>query len=438
MNKKQEILKLVKEYIQESYEPWQEGDWIHYAGPVFDDKEYVAAINSLLDKWLILGDKGLEFERQFPKYLGKRHGVLVNSGSSANLLMMGLFTSKYLKDKYPKRTKIITPVSCFPTTINPILFYGFQPVFIDVTLPNLNLNLDQVEEAAKDPDVRFITFAHTLGVPPNMDRLMEIVRKYNLIFLEDTCDALDSKWGDKLLGSFGHVSTCSFYPAHHITIGEGGFVATDSIVDNGVLLKLRDWGRGCMCKGKEANLLPNGICGTRFSNWFPNHPEIVIDHKYVFDEIGFNFKPLELQAAIGLEQIKKIPEFTKARKRNYQLMYDMFKPYEEFFHLPEVDKKADPSWFAFLLTLKDNVPFTREEFTQCLEKNKIQTRPNFAGNILYHPGYSHLLSTEKITKFKVADKSVKDSFFLGLSPLATDSQISYISKIVDEFMRGKF
>ena len=437
MNKKEQILQLISEYISETTHPWKEGDWVHYAGPVFDDKEYIAAISSLLDKWLILADQGLEFERQFPKFLGKKYGVLVNSGSSANLLMMGLFTSKYLKDKYPKRTKVITPVSCFPTTINPILFYGFEPAFVDVELPNLNLNLDQVEKAAKDPDVRFISFGHTLGVPPDMDRLMDIIRKYKLIFLEDTCDALDSKWNNKLLGSFGHLSTCSFYPAHHITIGEGGFVATDSVADNNILLKLRDWGRGCVCKGKDANLLPNGICGTRFSNWFPSHPEITIDHKYVFDEIGFNLKPIELQAAIGLEQIKKIPEFTKIRKRNYQLMFDIFKPYEEYFHLPIAEKKVDPSWFAFLLTLKYSAPFTREDFTGYLEQNKIQTRNHFTGNILYHPGYSHLLSAIETSKFKVANKSVTDSFFLGLSPLLNEDQIRYINKIVNNFLKEK-
>ena len=398
MNKKEQILQLVSEYITETTPEWKEGDWIHYAGPKFDDKEFVAAIDSLLDRWLVLGTKSLEFERKFPKLLGKQHGVLVNSGSSANLIMMGIFASKKFRNQYSKGSKVITPVSCFPTTINPILFFGFEPVFVDVELPSLNLNLSQVEEAAKR-GAKFLTFAHTLGVPPDMEQVMDIVTRYNLIFLEDACDALDSRYNDHLLGTFGHASTCSFYPAHHMTMGEGGFIATDNKDYLNIARKLRDWGRGCSCRGKAANLSLVGTCGTRFSNWFPNYPEIIIDHKYVFDEIGFNLKPLELQAAIGLEQIKKLPQFTQARKNNYIQMFKIFEPYEEYFHLPRAPTKADPSWFSFLLTVKDAAPFTRDSIVQYLGKYKIQTRPHFTGNILYHPGYNHLLPKSEIEKF---------------------------------------
>lgn len=426
MNKKEQILKLVSELITEEQREWKEGDWIHYAGPVYDDKEYVAAIGSLLDKWFILGKKGSMFEKQFPQLLGKKYGILVNSGSSANLLAARVFTPG----------KVITPVSCFPTTLSPLLFFGYKPVFVDVELPNLNLNLDQVEDSLqKDPEIKYISFAHTLGIPPNMERIMKLVENYNVVFLEDACDALDSKWNGRLLGSFGEISTCSFYPAHHITMGEGGFVATNNVRQYNKLQKLRDWGRGCVCKGKNANLSPIGTCRNRFSNWLPEHPDIIIDHKYVFEEIGFNLKPLELQAAIGLEQIKKLPEFTKARQRNFQQMYNIFSKYEEHFHLPKTTLKMDPSYFSFLLTIKENAPFTRKQFIQYLETNKIQTRPHFTGNILYHPGYSHLLSKQEISRFTTANYTVVNSFFLGLSPIITTKQIDYIQSTVNRFMK---
>jgi CDP-6-deoxy-D-xylo-4-hexulose-3-dehydrase len=293
-----EILDLVDKYIQEkhSQKTWQAGkDWVQYAGPYFDSQEYVAAVKSLLNEWLVLGNDAVKFERSFPKLFGKQYGLLTNSGSSANLLMMLAMTSKRGRG-FGKGTKVITPIAGFPTTINPILQIGFQPVFVDIELDTLNLDLNGVERACEEnPDAKIITFAHVLGNPPDMNRLMQIVGKYKLILLEDCCDALGSTFEGKPLGSFGEMASCSFYPAHHITMGEGGFVAVKDIETERIVRSFREWGRGCYCVGK-ANLLENGTCGCRFNNWLPSLPDDIFDHKYVYEEVGYNLKPIELQA----------------------------------------------------------------------------------------------------------------------------------------------
>ena len=429
------ILKLVSELIlEEPQEKWvPEKDWIRYSGPFFDDKEYVAAIRCLLNKWLVVGEKTVVFEKKFPQYLGKKHGVLTNSGSSANLLMMSTLTSKRGLS-LPKGTKVITPVAGFPTTINPILQNGFEPIFIDIELETLNLDLDQLETAAKS-GAKVLFFAHVLGNPPNMDRVMEIVEKYNLIFLEDCCDALGSLYNGKKMGSFGDMASCSFYPAHHITMGEGGFVAAKDKQQETIIRSFRDWGRGCYCIGKKANLLKNGFCGKRFSCWLPSLPEQIFDHKYVYEEIGYNLKPIDLQAAIGLEQIKKIGIIDKIRKENYNKLFKIFEPYEEFFVLPRATPKSDPSWFAFPLTIKNPSVFTRSRITDHFESYRIQTRNYFAGNILLHPAYQHLSDLNSCTKkYPVATKVTTDTFFLGTSPVISDKQIQYIEYVTNKFM----
>ena len=309
------ILEKIKEYVDEKKqnEKWIAGqDWVKYSGPYFDDQEYTKVVSSLLDGWLVLGEDSNLFERKFPKYFGKEHGILTNSGSSANLLMMLAMTSKRLYN-FPKGTKVITPIAGFPTTLNPILQVGFEPVFVDITLENLNLNLEQVEEAAKK-GAKIITFAHVLANPPNMDRLMDIVNKYELILLEDCCDALGSTYDGKPLGSFGEMASCSFYPAHHITMGEGGFVATKNCAQEKIIRSFREWGRGCYCVGKKANLLKDGTCKKRFSNWLPTLPDEIFDHKYVYEEIGYNLKPIELQASMGLAQLEKLEIIHQKRR----------------------------------------------------------------------------------------------------------------------------
>jgi len=433
----QEILKLVDEYIQKKHseKTWEAGkDWVQYAGPYFDSQEYVAAVRSLLGEWLVLGADAIKFERKFPKLFGKEYGLLTNSGSSANLLMMAAMTSKRGYNLL-KGTKVITPIAGFPTTMAPIIQVGFVPIFVDIELETLNLDLDQVEQACKEnPDAKIITFAHVLGNPPNMNRLMEIIEKYNLILLEDCCDALGSTFEGKPLGSFGEMASCSFYPAHHMTMGEGGFVAMNTQNNERIVRSFREWGRGCYCVGKQ-NLLENGTCDCRFNNWLPSLPDDIFDHKYVYEEIGYNVKPIELQASIGLVQMGKLEEIGIKRRENYKNLFQAFTIYDEYFHLHEAQPGADVDWFAFPVTIKDGAPFKRSDICKFFEAHKIQTRPYFAGNIMLQPGYSHLVnSKEVIEKYPVARKVTTDTFFLGTSPVITKEKTDYIQTILDKYI----
>jgi CDP-6-deoxy-D-xylo-4-hexulose-3-dehydrase len=431
------ILQQIKEYIEQKQanKTWEAGkDFVNYAGPHFNADEYVAAAKTLLNGWLVMGNDSLSFERTFPKHFGKDHGILTNSGSSSNLLMMASLTSKR-GHHLPKGTKVLMPVAGFPTTLNPTLQLGFEPVFLDIELDTLNLDLTKAEDLIKQHDIKVITFAHVLGNPPNMDQVMDLVNKYNLIFLEDCCDALGSTYDGKELGSYGEMSSCSFYPAHHMTMGEGGFVSCKTYEQEVILRSFREWGRGCYCVGPEANKLKCGTCGTRFKEWIPSMPGEIFDHKYVYDEIGYNLKPIELQASMGLEQIKKLPEIHALRRRNYQLLFDRYAKYEEFFHLPRAQAKSNPSWFAFPITIKDSAPFSRTDIVDFFEENLIQTRPYFAGNIMLQPAYSHLHDQLKVRKdFPVATKVMTDTYFHGTSPVITPEQIAYIGDKLDGFM----
>jgi len=435
----QEILKLVKEFIDKKSadKTWSPGkDWVQYSGPVFSSDEYVAAISSLLDGWLVLGKDAISFENEFPKQFNKKYGILTNSGSSSNLLMLSALTSKRLYN-LKRGTRVITPIAGFPTTLNPIFQLGFEPVFVDIDIDTLNLNLDQVEQAVK-LGAKIITFAHVLGNPPNMDRLMDIINIHKLIFLEDCCDALGSTYKGNPLGSFGEMASCSFYPAHHITMGEGGFVACNTQLQEVVTRSFREWGRGCYCVGKKANLLKNGSCGKRFSNWLPELPDEIFDHKYVYDEVGYNLKPIELQASIGLAQMKKLPEIHSKRKSNHSRLFNIFKKYEEFFVLPKATEGSDPSWFAFALTIKDGSPFKRKDIVDHFESNKIQTRPYFAGNIMLQPAYDGLMDKrDVVSKFPNARKVTTDTFFLGTSPVITEEQLNYIETVTNKFFTTK-
>ena len=431
------ILEDIDSYIKNKHKSktWKPGeDWVQYAGPFFDSKEYVSAIKSLLNEWLVMGQDALNFENIFPKQFNKEYGILTNSGSSSNLIMMSVLTSKRLYN-LPKGTKVITPIAGFPTTLNPIFQVGFEPAFVDIDVDTLNLNLDQVEEEAKK-GAKVITFAHVLGNPPNMNRLMEIIKQYNLILLEDCCDALGSTYNGIPLGSFGELASCSFYPAHHMTMGEGGFVICNTKIQEIIARSFREWGRGCYCVGKKAGLLKNGSCGTRFSNWLPELPDEVFDHKYVYDEIGYNLKPIELQASIGLEQMKKLPEIHRRRKENHSKLVNIFKEYEDFFIIPKATEHADPSWFAFAITIKNEAPFKRKNIVDFFETKKIQTRPYFAGNIMLQPAYNGLIDkNEVIAKYPIARKITTDTFFLGTSPVITSEQIEYIKETLSNFTK---
>jgi CDP-6-deoxy-D-xylo-4-hexulose-3-dehydrase len=432
-----EILELVENYIKEKHsnKKWEAGkDWVQYAGPYFDSQEYVAAVKSLLGEWLVLGADAIKFETKFPKLFGKEYGLLTNSGSSANLLMMLALTSKRGLN-FPKGTKVITPIAGFPTTINPIFQVGFTPVFVDIELDTLNLDLNGVEKVCiENPDAKIITFAHVLGNPPDMKRLMEIVEKYNLILLEDCCDALGSTYEGKPLGSYGMLSSCSFYPAHHMTLGEGGFVACNDEATERIIRSFREWGRGCYCVGKQ-NLLECGTCNNRFSNWLPSLPNDIFDHKYTYEEIGYNLKPIEMQAAIGLVQMEKLKEIGEKRRENYKNLFEAFSKYEKYFHLHKAQPGADVDWFAFPITLKDSAPFKRSDICQFFEANKVQTRPYFAGNIMLQPAYSGMMDPEKvINDYPVARKVTTDTFFLGTSPVIDKLKTDYIESILDKFI----
>jgi len=433
----QHILEEISKYIQQQAQrKWRPGqDFVNYAGAYYDHLEYVAAVESLLNGWLVMGQCGQRFEREFPRQFGKTHGILTNSGSSGNLLMMASLTSKR-GHNLPLGTRVLMPVAGFPTTLNPTLQVGFEPVFVDIEIDTLNIDLGQCERVLEsDPSIRVITFAHVLGNPPNMSRVMELVKRYNLILLEDCCDALGSTYQGQPLGSFGLMSSCSFYPAHHMTMGEGGFVATSDAQQEIILRSFREWGRGCYCVGPEANKLKCGSCGKRFSEWIPCMPGEIFDHKYVYDEIGYNLKPIELQAAMGLQQLEKLPEIHALRRRNYKLLMEIYRPYEEFFHLPGATLDSDPSWFAFPLTIRRGAPFTRTEICDYLEDKLIQTRPYFAGNIMLQPAYSHLMDPKSARDdFPVATHTMTHTFFHGTSPVITPEQISYIGNTVRGFL----
>lgn len=438
-------LKLIKSSIdsKQKNEKWIAGkNWVKYSGPYFNSDEYVSATETLLKGWFILGEKGREFEKKFAPYLGKEDGIFVNSGSSANLLMVNVLKSARgwgLK----AGAKFITPIVCFPTTINPLIQNGFKPIFVDVELPNLNLNLDKVEELLQNDtnkEIKGIIFAHVLGNPPDMDRLLKIVKKYNLIYLEDSCDALGSTWDNKPLGSFGDISTCSFFPAHHMTTGEGGFVATNSKKVRMALASFRDWGRACYCNTSKAGDVTSGTaCGCRLNTWFKADRSIIYDHRYVFEEIGYNLKPTEMQAAIGLEQIKKLEEMHGKRKQNWNKLNHIFSEYKNYFHLQYPLAKADPSWFGFLVTLREDAPFTKDDLVNHLEDNKIQTRSYFTGNALFHPAYSELAKeySDPAGYFPIATLSTKNTFFLGVAPHITNEQMDYVKRKISNFFEDR-
>jgi CDP-6-deoxy-D-xylo-4-hexulose-3-dehydrase len=440
---KEEILNLISSYIKEKHiaKTWTPGkDWVQYAGSYFDEKEYIAATNALLNEWLVLGEDAVKFERVFPPLLGKKHGIVVNSGSSANLLMV-LTAKKYfgLKDG----DKVIIPVAGFPTTLNPIIQANLTPVFVDIELNTLNLNIEQVEQAARK-GAKAIMFAHVLGNPPNMKRLNEIKYKYKLIFLEDCCDALGSTYDGVPVGTDADLATCSFYPAHHMTMGEGGFVVCSNEEQEKIARSFREWGRGCYCVGKKANISVKGSCGCRFKNWIPAFPSMIFDHKYVYENIGYNLKPIELQCSMGLAQIDKLPVIHRKRKENHARLVKIFEPYESQFLIHKATENSDPSWFAFPITISDHANFPRSKFTTYMEENKIQTRNYFGGNLLLQPAYYGNVKGYAYDGVPISSQSVKDIFpiatkvttntlFLGTSPVITPEQLDYVELIVNKF-----
>lgn len=406
---------------------------VQYAGSYFDQHEYNAALEVLVDGWLGLAEKGLVLEASLAKRFDKKFGFLANSGSSANLLAVAAICSSNFPNHLQPGDEVITAACGFPTTINPLIQHQLVPVFVDIELGSYNLKLDQLEAAVSEK-TRALMFAHTLGNPADMDVIVAFCQKHNLFLIEDCCDALGSTYDGRPAGSFGDFATLSMYPSHHITIGEGGLVAVNNQSYAKIIRSLRDWGRDCWCAG-QASLLPNGSCNKRFSKWLEGVDEVV-DHKYVYGEIGYNVKPIELQAAIGIEQLKKLDFFIKRRKENFAAYYEFFKQYQEWFILPEWQDKADPSWFAFPLTVKDSAPFRKAELTQYLESKRIQTRNLFAGNILHHPAYKKI-KHRVVGKLDNSDKVITNTFFIGVYPGITAEMLDYVKATLAEFLEAK-
>ena len=428
--KRAKILDLVSEYVRskpdEKFIPGE--TWVRYAGRVFDEEEYVSVIDAALDGWITAGRFTEEFEYQFSKFLGVNSSLVVNSGSSANLVALSSLTSESLgKDRLKPGDEVITVAAGFPTTVNPIVQNGAVPVFVDVEEGTYNINVGEVEDAVSEK-TKAIMIAHTLGNPFDIDKILKISKEHGLYLIEDNCDALGSRYHDKMTGTFGHFSTLSFYPAHHITMGEGGAVNTNDPVLERIARSFRDWGRDCYCETGASD-----SCGMRFTQKFGELP-LGYDHKYVYSHIGYNLKATDLQAAIGVAQLKKAETFIEKRKRNFKYLYGRLRQYEEYFILPKSLPGSDPSWFAFPLSVRRESGLTRREVVDNLEKKKIMTRTLFAGNLIKHPAYLNVKKRVP-SNLEVTDRVMNDAFFIGVYPGITDEMLEYIGDIFDEIMR---
>lgn len=429
-----EIAGLVKEYYGVKFAPkaFEAGkSQVRYAGRVFDEKELQSLVDASLDFWLTSGRYSEEFEARFSAYTGAEYSFLVNSGSSANLLAFASLTSPLLGAKRLKPgDEVISVAAGFPTTVNPIIQHGMVPVFVDVNIGTYNIDVAELEKAI-GPKTKAIFLAHTLGNPYDIDAVMHLVKKHDLWFIEDCCDALGSTYKGRMVGSFGHIATCSFYPAHHITMGEGGCVFTSHEILARATRSIRDWGRDCYCAGGESN-----TCGKRFSGQYGTLPK-GYDHKYVYSHIGYNLKVTDMQAAIGVEQLKKLPSFIEARKANFKAWTQGFERFGDMFILPHATDGSDPSWFAFPVTVAESAGFTRTELTDYLNSNQVETRNLFGGNLLRQPAYQGIAHRVAPGGLNRTDRIMNDTFFLGTYPGLTKEQIEYTISVIADFIATK-
>ena len=432
---KKQILELVKEYYNHYHkeaDEYSEGDRIAYAGRVYDEEEMVNLVDSALDFWLTSGRYCAQFEKDFSKFLGVKHCLLTNSGSSSNLIAFMTLTSPLLKERQIKRgDEIITVAAGFPTTISPILQYGAIPVFVDVTIPTYNIDVSQLEAAVSEK-TKAVMIAHTLGNPFDLEKVKAFCDKYNLWLIEDNCDALGSTYylngEEKLTGTIGDIGTSSFYPPHHMTMGEGGAVYTDNPLLHKIVRSLRDWGRDCSCPSGRDNL-----CGHRFDKQYGELP-LGYDHKYVYSHFGYNLKATDMQAAIGCAQLEKFPGFVERRRHNFARLRKGLEGTEKYYILPEACPSSDPSWFGFLMTCKEGTD--RNKVVPYIESKGVQTRMLFAGNLTKHPCFDQM--REKGTGYRIAgslentDRIMRDTFWVGLYPGMTDEKIDYMAKVIRE------
>jgi len=432
MDKRSEIRCLVEEYYREAFktEVFVPGkSHVRYAGRIFDDAELSNAVDAVLDFWLTAGRFTDEFESGLAEYLQLKHAMLVNSGSSANLLALTALSSHLLGERRLKPgDEVITAAAGFPTTVNPIIQNGMTPVFVDIELGTYKLSPENVN-AAIGPKTRAIFLAHTLGNPYDLDAISEIARKHELFLIEDCCDALGSRYKGRNVGTYGQISTFSFYPAHHITLGEGGAVATDDDIARAVR-SLRDWGRDCYCNSGQ-----NNRCGKRFSDQHGSLP-YGYDHKYVYSHIGYNLKVTDIQAAIGVEQLKKLPAFCERRRSNFSMWQEGFSQWTDSFILPQATADADPAWFAYPVTVKEDTGFDRTELTNFLNKNRIETRNLFGGNLLRQPAYQDI--THRVSgSLQNSDTVMNNTFFLGTYPGLSSEMIDYSLSTIAAFLKNR-
>ena len=427
------ILKLVEEYYQERFagRKFNPGtDTVHYAGRVFDADELVKLVDSSLDFYLTASRYADQFETEFADYFGLKNAFLVNSGSSANLVAMTALTSPKLGERRLRPgDEVVTVAASFPTTVAPMLQNRLVPVFVDVNLGDYTAIPAQIE-AAIGPKTRLIAMAHTMGVPFDLDTVLRLAKEHNLWVVEDNCDALGSRYRGQLTGTFGDIATVSFYPAHHITMGEGGCVLTGNELLGRILRSVRDWGRDCYCAGGE-----NNTCGKRFAQQFGTLP-YGYDHKYVYSHIGYNVKVTDMQAAVGVAQLGKLEKFISLRKGNFQKLYNLLEPYQDRLILPHATPNSDPSWFGFVLTVRDKAGFTRNELTRFLEANRIETRNLFSGNLLRQPAFMDI-EHRVVGDLANTDLITERTFFIGVYPGIDESQLEYISSVFARFIRGE-
>lgn len=431
-NLRQEIFSKVAEYYNLVHRPREfvpGKSRIHYAGRVWDEEEMINIVDATLDFWITLGAYAQKLETGLARFLGIREVILVNSGSSANLIALTSLLSDQLENRLMPGDEVITPAVTFPTTLTPILQNGLIPVMVDCELGTYNIDPNLLEEAIS-PKTRALFIPHTLGNPCEMDRMMALCSKYNLFLIEDVCDALGAKYDGKLVGTFGHFGTLSFYPAHHITMGEGGAVFTNDKNLAKIARSVRDWGRDCWCQGEAS---PKGACGKRF-DWKIDGLSADHDHRYVYSNIGYNLKPTDLQAAMGLAQLKKANSFIQKRRENFNKLYQGLKRYEDVFILPRWSEKAEPSWFAFPITIRPSAKFSRRELLVFLENANIETRLIFAGNILRQPAFKNI-EHRVIGRLENSDLVMSHAFFIGVYPGITEEMIEYVLGKFEEFFK---
>ena len=429
---------IIKDLVAQYYHDYkvndrkfEPGDRISYAGRVYDEKEMQALTDSVLDFWLTSGRFADMFEKEFAEWLGVKYAHLVNSGSSANLIAFMVLTAPELGDRQIKPGDEVITVACgFPTTVTPIINYGAIPVFVDVAIPQYNIDVYMLEEALSQK-TKAVMLAHTLGNPFDIKKVKDFCDEHNLWLVEDNCDALGSKYTidgvTKHTGTWGDIGTSSFYPPHHMTMGEGGCVYTDNTVLHRLILSFRDWGRDCICASGQDNK-----CGHRFDGQYGDLP-VGYDHKYVYSNFGYNLKVTDMQAAIGCEQLKKLPGFVERRKHNWNSLRNRLEEIQDIVILPEPCENSDPSWFGFLISLRDHCKKNRNQVTQEIENKNIQTRLLFSGNIIKHPCFDTIRDSGKyrvVGDLKNTDYVMNSSFWVGVYPGMTDEMVDYMAETI--------